>query len=64
MMRKHRRRNRARHAITGRTQVDLGGFELDITAEELLADLTFGAGTDPETDRLVPTGRPEVGRVA
>ncbi len=57
-------RNRARQAVKGRIEINHDGFELDITAEELLADLTFGAGTDPETDRLVPTGRPEVGRVA
>jgi hypothetical protein len=36
-------------------------FELDLTLEEVIADLNYGAGTDAETDRLVPASRREAG---
>ena len=57
-------RNRARQAVRGRIDFDLDGFELDLTPEEVIADLNFGVGPIAETARLVQEGRPEVGRVA
>ncbi len=57
-------RNRARQAVKGRIEINHDGFELDITAEELLADLDYGVGSIAETARLVQEDRPEVGRVA
>ena len=38
-------------------------FELDLTLEEVIADLNYGAGTDAETDRLVPASRREARRL-
>ncbi len=57
-------RNRARQAVKGRIEINLDGLELDLTPEEVIADLNFGVGPIPETTRLVQEGRPEVGRVA
>ena len=57
-------RNRAQQAIKGRVEFNLDGFELDISPEEVIADLNFGVGPIADTARLVQEGRPEVGRVA
>ena len=57
-------RNRARQAVKGRVEFNLDGFELDISPEEVIADLNFGVGPIADTARLVHEGRPEVGRVA
>lgn len=57
-------RNQARQAVKGRIEFDLDGFDLDISPEEVIADLNFGVGPIAETARLVQEGRPEVGRVA
>ncbi len=57
-------RNKARQAVKGRIEFNLNGLELDISPEEVVADLNFGVGPIADTDRLVQEGRPEVGRVA
>ena len=56
--------NRTRQAVQGRTEINLDGFDLGLTPEDIIADLNFGVGPIAETARLVPEGRPEVGRVA
>ena len=56
--------NRARQAVKGRIEFNLNGFDLDISPEEVIADLNFGVGPIADTARLVHEGRPEVGRVA
>ncbi len=56
-------RNRARQAVKGRVEFNLDGFELDISPEEVIADLNFGVGPIADTAWLVQEGRPEVGRV-
>ncbi len=62
MMRKQK--NRARQALRRRIEINLDGFELGLTPEEVIADLNFGVGPIPETARLVQEDRAEVGRVA
>ncbi len=57
-------RNRARQAVKGRIKINLDGFELGLSPEEIMADLNFGVGPIAEAARLVQEGRPEVGRVA
>lgn len=57
-------RNRARQAVKGRIEINLNGFELDLTPEEVIADLNYGVGPIAETPRLAQEDRPEVGRVA
>ena len=57
-------RTRARQAVRGRIEINLDGFELGISSEEVIADLNFGVGPIADTARLVHEGRPEVGRVA
>jgi len=57
-------RNRAQQAVKGRVEFNLDGFELDISPEEVIADLNFGVGPIADVARLVQEGRPEVGRVA
>ncbi len=57
-------RNRARRAVIGRIEINLDGFELDLSPEEVIADLNFGVGPIAETAWLAQEGRPEVGRVA
>ena len=57
-------RNQARQGVKGRIDFNLDGFELDLSPEEVIADLNFGVGPIAETARLVQEGRPEVGRVA
>jgi len=57
-------RTRARQAVKGRIEFNLDGFELDISPEEVIADLNFGVGPIADTARLVHEGRSEVGRVA
>ncbi len=57
-------RNRARQSVTGRIAINLNGFELDISPEEVMADLNFGVGPIADIARLVQEDRPEVGRVA
>ncbi len=56
--------NRARQSVTGRIAINLNGFELDISPEEVMADLNFGVGPIADVARLVQEDRPEVGRVA
>ncbi len=62
MLRKYR--NRGRQAIKRRIEINLDGFELDLSPEEVIADLNFGVGPIAETTRSVQEDRPEVGRVA
>ncbi len=57
-------RNQARQAVKGRIEFNLNGLELDISPEEVIADLNFGVGPIADTARLVQEGRPEVGVVA
>ena len=57
-------RNRARQAVQERIEINLDGFELDLSPEEVIADLNFGVGPIAETARLVQERRPDVGRVA
>ncbi len=56
-------RNRALQAVQERLEINLDGFELALSPEEVIADLNFGAGPIAETARLAQEGRPEVGRV-
>ena len=48
------RETRHRQARKGPMDMNRDRFELDLTLEEVIADLNYGAGTDAETDRLVP----------
>ena len=57
-------RNRARQAVKERIEINLDGFELDLSPEEVIADLNYGVGPIAETARLAQERRPEVGRVA
>ncbi len=56
-------RNRALQAVQGRIEINLDGFELDISPEDIMTDLNFGVGPIADVARLVQEGRPEVGRV-
>ncbi|MCZ6505620.1 MAG: hypothetical protein O6834_06550 [Actinobacteria bacterium] len=62
MLRKHR--NRRRQDVKRRIEINLDGFELGLSPEEVIADLNFGVGPITETTRSVQEDRPEVGRVA
>ena len=57
-------RNRVLQAVKGPIEINLDGFELGLTPEEVIADLNFGVGPITETVRTAQEGRPEVGRVA
>ncbi len=57
-------RNRARQAVKGRIEINLDGFELGLSPEEVIADLDFGVGPIAETARSASEDRPQVGRVA
>ena len=57
-------KNRALQAVKGRVEINLDGFELGLSSEEVIADLNFGVGPIAETARLAQEDRPEVGRVA
>ncbi len=57
-------KNRARQAAKGRIEINLDGFELGLSPEDVIADLNYGVGPIVETARLVQKDRPEVGRVA
>ena len=57
-------KNQARQGVRGRIEFNFEGFELDLSPEEVIADLNFGVGPIADTARLVHEGRPEVGRVA
>lgn len=57
-------KDRARQAIAGRIEINPDGFDLDLSTEEVIADLDFGVGPIAETIRLVQEDRPDVGRVA
>ncbi len=57
-------RNRARQAVKGRIEINLDGFELGLSAEEIIADLNYGVGPIAETARLVQEDPPQVRRVA
>ncbi len=57
-------RQQARQAVRGRIDFNLDGFELDLSLEEVTADLNFGVGPIADVARLVQEGRPGVGRVA
>jgi hypothetical protein len=57
-------RNQARQAVKQRIEINLDGFELGLSPEEVIADLNFGVGPIAETTRLVQEDRSEVGRVA
>jgi len=56
-------KNRAVQAVKGRIEIDLDGFELGLSPEEVIADLNFGVGPIPETARLVQEDRSEIGEV-
>ena len=56
-------RNRALQAVQERIEINLDGFELDISPEDIMTDLNFGVGPIADVARLVQEGRPEVGRV-
>ncbi len=56
-------RNRALQAVQERIEINLDGFELDLSPEEVIADLNFGVGPIADTAWVVHEGRPEVGRV-
>ncbi len=56
-------RNRARQAVKGPIEINLDGFQLGLSPEEIMADLNFGVGPLAETARLVQDGRPQVGRI-
>ncbi len=62
MMRKHR--NRARQAVKRRIEINLDGFDIGLSPEEVIADLNFGVGPIAETTRSVQEDRPQGGRVA
>ncbi len=62
MMRKHR--NRARQAVKRRIEINLDGFDIGLSPEEVIADLNFGVGPITETVRSALEDRPEVGWVA
>ena len=55
--------NRARQAVQERIEIKLDGLELDLSPEEVIADLNYGVGPIAENTRSVQEGRPEVGRV-
>ena len=57
-------RNRALQAVRGRIEVNIDGFELGLSPEEVIADLNFGVGPIVETARSIQEDRPEVGQVA
>ena len=57
-------RNRARQAVKGRIEINLDGFELGLSPEEVIDDLDYGVDPIAETARLVQVYRPEVGRIA
>ena len=57
-------RNRTRQAVKERIEIKLDGLELDLSPEEVIADLNYGVGPIAENTRLVQERRPEVGRVA
>ena len=57
-------RNRVVQAVKGRIEINLDGFELGLSPEEVIADLKFGVGPIAETTRLAQEDRPEVERVA
>jgi hypothetical protein len=57
-------RNRARQDVKRRIEINLDGFELGLSPEEVIADLNFGVGPISETTRSAPEDRPQVGRVA
>jgi len=57
-------RNRARRAVAQSVEINLDGFELGLSAEEVIADLDFGVGPIAEPTRLAQEDRPQVGRVA
>ena len=57
-------RNRALQAVKGRIEINLDGFELGLSPEEVIADLNFGVGPIAKTARLGQEDRPEIGQVA
>ncbi len=56
--------NQARQAVKGHLEINLDGFDLGLTPEEVIADLDFGVGPIAETARLVQEDPHQVGRVA
>ena len=59
MLRKLRKRER--RAVAERRKIELRGFELGLSIEEVIADLDYGVGPIADTALLVQEGRPEVG---
>ena len=47
-------KNRARQAVKGRIDINLNGFELNVTPEEIMSDLNFGVGGLWETAQVMP----------
>ena len=57
-------RNQARQAVMGRIEINLDGFELGLSPEEVMADLEYGVGPIAETAGLMQEHPPQVRRVA
>ena len=62
MLRKHR--NRRRQDVKRRIEINLDGFELGLSPEEVIADLNFGVGPIAEAASFVQEGRRETGSAA
>ncbi len=45
-------KNRTRQAVKGRIDINLNGFELNVTPEEIMSDLNFGVGSLEETAQI------------
>ncbi len=45
-------KNRTRQAVKGRIDINLNGFELNVTPEEIMSDLNFGVGSLWETAQI------------
>ena len=57
-------RNRARQAARGRVEINLDGFELGLSFQEITDDLNYDVRPIADTSLLVQDDRPEVRRVA
>ncbi len=54
-------RNRARQDVKRRIEINLDGFELGLSPEEVIADLNFGVGPISEPTRSAPETDPRSG---
>lgn len=62
MMRK--RRNRQRPVVKQRFEVTLDHLDIDLSFEDVLADLNFGVGPLEDSDPVLRRERSQVGKVA